>query len=172
MSREWKWIILVMLSVLLLVGCGKTLDERATAGIRAAQTAFQLNDKNVTEEIEGVKLYKPAGFSLSENSDAQNIIFTKQDETYILFNNPNEKKDSKLFYELLLADQVKEIVEQATFEEEGVFGFAAVVATGNDRVELIASVGGTKMTTMAKPKNIEEDLTRMMEIVRSIKRDS
>ena len=161
-----------MLSVILLVGCGKTLDERAEAGIRAAQTAFYANDKNRTEDIEGVKLYKPAGFSMSENSDGQNIIFKKQDDTYILFNNPNEKSDSKLFYELLLADKEKEIVEQGTFEEEGVFGFAAVIASGNDRVELIASVGGAKMTTMTKQKNIEEDLTRMMEIVRSIKRDS
>lgn len=172
MSREWKWIFLVMLSVILLVGCGKTLDERASAGIQAAQSAFQSNEKNRTEEIEGVKLYKPAGFILSENSDAQNIIFKKQDDTYLLFNNPNEKSDSKLFYELLLADKEKEIVEYATFEEDGVFGFAAVIASSNDRVELIACVGGAKITTMTKQKNIEEDLTEMMEIVRSIKRDS
>ena len=67
-----------------------------------------------------------------------------------------------------LADKSKEIVEQATFTEEGIFGFAAVVKSGNDNVELIASVGGAKMTTMTKKKKIEENLARMMEIVRSI----
>ena len=92
--------------------------------------------KNRTEEIEGIKLYKPAGFTIGNKSDAQNIVFTKQDETFILFNNPNEKRDSKLFYELLLADQEKDIVEQATFEDEGIFGFAAVVKIGDDKVEL------------------------------------
>lgn len=172
MSRQWKGIFLMMLIALLLVGCGKTLDERVATGIGAAQAAFHANDKDQTEEVAGVKLYKPAGFKISEKLDAQNIIFTKQDETFILFNNPNEKSDSKLFYELLLADQEKEIVEKATFEEDGVFGFAAVISNGNDRVELVASVGGAKMSTMTKQKNIEEDLARMMEIVRSIKQDS
>ena len=84
-----------------------------------------MNDKEPTEEIDGIKLYKPTGFKISEKSDAQNIVFTKNEETFILFINPNEKSDSKLFYDLLLADQSKEIIEQATFNDGGTFGFAS-----------------------------------------------
>lgn len=172
MSRKWKFIFLMVVSALLLVGCGKTLDESAAAGIEAARESFHADAKDRTAEVEGIKLYKPAGFTIGNKSDAQNIVFTKQDETYILFNNPNEKGNSKLFYELLLADQEKDIVEQATFEDDGIFGFAAVVKIGEDKVELIVSVGGSKMTTLTKQKNSEEGLAKMMEIVRSIKQDS
>ncbi|HJF32312.1 MAG TPA: hypothetical protein K8V56_11140 [Sporosarcina psychrophila] len=170
MFRKWKFIFLLAVSVLALAGCGKSLDERATSGVETAREAFHSNDKNRTEEIDGIKLYKPAGFTMNDNSDAQNIVFMKNDETFILFINPNEKSDSKLFYDLLLADQSKEIVEQATFTDEDTFGFAAVVKSGDD-VELITSVGGTKMTTLTKKKKIEENLARMMEIVRSVKQD-
>lgn len=168
MFRKWKFIFLTMISIILLSACGKSLDERAIAGVEAARVAFQMNDKGLTEEVAGIKLYKPAGFTMNESSDAQNIVFTKNDETFILFINPNEKSDSKLFYDLLLADKSKEIIEQATFSDEGTFGFAAVVKSGEDNVELIVSVGGSKITTMTKKKKIEENLAKMMEIVRSI----
>lgn len=171
MSRGWKSMILLAISLLLLAGCGRTLDEMANAGIDAAREAFKLNDKKRTDEIEGVKLYKPAGFSISDSTDGQNIVFTKNDEPYILFINPNEKSDSELFYDLLAADEGKEIIEQATFSDKNVFGFAAVVKSGDERVELITSVGGAKMTTLTKKNKIEENMTSMMEIVRSIKQD-
>lgn len=168
MFRGWKFIFLTLITVVLLAACGQSLDEKVTAGISAAEEAFHANDKDRTEEVDGIKLYKPAGFTISDLSDAQNIVFTKNEETFILFINPNEKSDSKLFYDLLLADQNKDIIEQATFEDEGIFGFAAVVKSGDNQVELIASVGGAKMTAMAKKNKIEEDLARMMEVVRSI----
>lgn len=171
MFRKWKFIFLLAISVLALAACGKSLGERATAGVEAAREAFHSNDKNRTEEIDGVKLYKPAGFTMNDNSDAQNIVFTKNEETFILFINPNEKSDSKLFYDLLLADQSKKIIEQATFTDGDTFGFAAVVKSDDDNVELITSVGGSKMTTITKKKKVEEDLAKMMGIVRSIKRD-
>lgn len=172
MFRAWKFIFLMMMSILLLAGCGQTLDESATAGIEAARVAFEAGDKNHTEEIDGIKLYKPAGFTISENSDAQNIVFTKNDETFILFVNPNEESDSRLFHELLLADENKKILAQSTYKQDDLFGFAAVLASGDDKIELIASVGGTKITTLTKKKNIEVDLAKMMEIVRSIEHDS
>ena len=169
MLRKWKFIFLLAVSVFLLTACNESFGESAKAGIKAAEEVFHLNDKEPTEEIDGIKLYKPIGLIISEQSDAQNIVFTKNKETFILFINPNEKSDSQLFYDLLLADQNKEIIEQATFTEEGIFGFAAVVKGDNDHVELITSVGGTKMTALTTTKKIEENLTEMMEVVRSIK---
>ncbi|KAA0965114.1 hypothetical protein FQ087_02010 [Sporosarcina sp. ANT_H38] len=171
MFRQWKFIFLLAISVLALAACGKSLDESVTSGVEGAREAFHSNDKNRTEEIDGIKLHKPVGFKISDKSDAQNIVFTKNEETFILFVNPNEESDSKLFYDLLLADKSKEIIEQATFTDAGTFGFTAVVKSDNDEVELITSVGGSKMTTMTKKGNIEKNLIRMMEIVRSIKQD-
>ena len=84
---------------------------------------------------------------------------------------PMKKVTVNCFMICFLADKSKEIIEQATFTDEGTFGFAAVVKSGNDDVELITSVGGSKMTTMTKKGNIEENLARMMEIVRSINQE-
>ncbi|WP_342505471.1 hypothetical protein [Sporosarcina sp. FSL K6-2383] len=169
MFGKWKFIFLLVMSVFLLTACNESLSDQVTAGVEAAEAAFHLNDKEPTEEIDGIQLYKPTGFVISEQSDAQNIVMTKNKETFILFNNPNEKNDSQLFYDLLLADQNKEIIEQSTFNDDGIFGFVAVVKSDDDHVELITSVGGSKMTTLTTIKNIEENITEMMEIVRSVK---
>ena len=45
MFRKWKFIFLLMISALLLVGCGKSLDESAAAGIEAARESFHANEK-------------------------------------------------------------------------------------------------------------------------------
>ena len=169
MFRSWKFIFLIAVSVILLTGCNQSLEERATDGVQAAEKAFNSNHKKPTEKLDGIKLYKPAGFVVSEGSDAQNIIFKKNNETFILFVNPNEEQSSRLFYDLLVADQSKETVAIETFTEDGVFGFAAVVQSDSENVELITSVGGAKMTTLSKESKIVGHLTSMMEVVRSIK---
>lgn len=171
MFRKWRFLFLMTLALILLVGCGKSLDDRTASGMEAARAAFLANDKKPTEETDGIRYYKPAGFTVTEDSDAQNIVFNKGNDTYILFINPNEEKDSHLFFDLLKADQNKEIVKESTFEEAGHFGFAAIVKGSKDEYELIASVGGAKMTTLAKKRNIEADLERMMEIVRSVEQE-
>ena len=168
MFHSWKFIFLVMMSAVILTACGQSLEEQAAAGVNVAEEAFLANDKASTEEIDGVKLYKPMGFTIKESSDAQNIIFKKNDETLILFINPNEEVDSRLFYDILLADQNKKVVALETFIEDGTFGFAAVVESDDNKVELIASVGGAKITTLTKEKNISTNLQVMMEVVRSI----
>ncbi len=169
MSRIWKYLLLVIITTLLLAGCGRTVEERAKDGIKSAKEAFMLNDKKSNEDVEGIKLYKPAGFTINESTEAQNIVLMKNKEPFILFINPNEKKDSELFYELMNSDQGKKVISKKTFSHKGVFGFAAVVDIGDDQYELITSVGGAKLTTLTKKKNIEENMTKMMEIVRSIK---
>jgi hypothetical protein len=171
MFRFWKFLFLAFLSITLLTACGKTFDEQASEALAAAKEAFQLHDQNVNDEVHGVSLYKPAGFTIDEKSDAQNIVMKKGDETYLLFINPNEDKDSKLFYDLLTATEAKERFEEV-FTDDGYFGFASVAKKGEDQAELIASVGGVKITTITKTNNIEANMGKMMEIVRSIEQGS
>lgn len=168
MFPSWKFIFLVIMSTVILTACGQSLEEQVADGVKVSEEAFLAKDKADTEEIDGVKLYKPVGFTVKENSDAQNIIFEKNDETFILFINPNEEADSHLFYDILLADQNKKMVAMETFVMDERFGFVAVVESDDNKVELIASVGGAKMTTLAKEKNIASNLRTMMEVVRSI----
>ncbi|MDN4606985.1 hypothetical protein [Sporosarcina highlanderae] len=167
MFRLWKFLFLTLLSITVLSACGKTLEEQAADGIAAAKTAFELNDKVVNDEVEDISLYKPAGFTISKSSNGQNIIMKKGDETFLLFINPNEKKDSRLFYDLMERND-QSVHFEKVFTDDGYFSFASVLKKGEDQVELITSVGGIKMTTITKKKNIESNMAHMMEIVRSI----
>ncbi|WP_172371062.1 hypothetical protein [Sporosarcina jiandibaonis] len=169
MFRSWKFIFLVIVSVFFLAACGKSLEVRIGEGLRSAEKVFYENNKVANEQIDGVKFYKPSEFTIKEGSDSQNIILTTKKDTFILFNNPNEKMDSRLFYDLLKADDTKKIIDEKTFTDGDIFGFAAVVEN-NDTVELIASVGGTKITTLAKKRDVASHLTVMMEILRSIQK--
>lgn len=171
MFRFWKFLFLAFLSITALTACGKTFDERATDAIASAKEAFQLHDQQVNDEVHGISLYKPAGFTIEEKSDAQNIVMKKGNETFLLFINQNEMKDSRLFYDLLTKSEDENRVEEA-FTDNGYFGFASIVKKGEDQVELITSVGGIKMTTITKNKNIETNMGKMMEIVRSIEQGS
>lgn len=167
MFRSWKFLFLILLSISVLTACSQTLDERAADGIAVAKEAFLLNDKQTNDEVQGISLYKPPAFTIEEDSDEQNIVMKKGDETFILFINSNEGKDSRLFYDLLDTDEESDRFEE-TFTNDGYFGFASIVKIGEDQVELITSVGGVKMTAITKKKNIRNDLARMMEITRSI----
>ena len=169
MFRSWKFLFLVTASIVLLAACGQSLEDRAGEGVKAAEEAFFANDKESTEEIDGIKLYKPMGFDVVDDSDTQNIVFEKGKDPFILFVNPNEEKDSHLFYDLLLADKSVDIIAESQFDEEDTFGFVAVIQHDNASIELVASVGGAKMTTLTKEKNVIEYLEVMMSVVRSIK---
>lgn len=169
MFRRWKFIFLVSCMCLFLTACGTPVEERATVALEAANEAFQLNDKDTTESYKGVYFYNPLGYTINENSDNHNIVFEHKEDMFILFINPNEKSDSQLFYDLLLSDATKQVIDIKTFTDNGVFGFAAVIKAENDQVELIASVGGVKMTALINEKKLEEELPLMMEIVRSVK---
>jgi hypothetical protein len=167
MFRSWKFIFLVIMSVLLLTACGKSLEDRVDEGLKSAEKVFYENNKVANEEIDGVKFYKPSNFVIKEGSDSQNIIFTAKKDTFLLFNNPNEETDSHLFYDLLKADETKKIIKEKTFTDGDIFGFAAVIEN-DDTVELITSVGGSKITTLSNKRDVENHLSVMMEILRSI----
>lgn len=172
MFRSWKFIILMIVSTFILTACSQSLEERVSDGIKASEEVFFGQEETPNEEIEGVKLYKPMDFTVKESSDAQNIIFKTKNETFILFINPNEETNSRLFYDLLVADQSKKIIDEKTFIEDDIFGFVAVIEGDNDSVELISSVGGAKLTTLSSEKKIADHLPLMTKIVRSIQLES
>lgn len=166
MFRSWKFIFLVLV-MFLLTACGKSLEEQVEEGLKSSEKVFYENNKVANEEIDGLKFYKPSDFTIRQGSDSQNIILTTKSDTFILFNNPNEETNSHLFYDLLKADETKTIIDEKSFTDGDVFGFAAIIEN-DDTIELIASVGGTKITTLANKKDVENHLTIMMEILRSI----
>ncbi|KZE39782.1 hypothetical protein AV656_00350 [Bhargavaea cecembensis] len=152
----------------MLAGCSATIEERTSEGIKEAGEVFADPARNANTEVGNASFYKPFGFEVQEGSDEQNIVLEKGGNTYVLFINPNEGKDSRLFYDLLYADPAKEILQTGTFERHDKFGFAGATAVSGERVELVAGSGGRKITTLSEEGDIKKNLKAMMEIVRSV----
>ena len=153
----------------MLAGCSATIEEHTSEGIEGAAKVFADQTKHPNTEVGKASFYKPFGFKVQEGSDEQNIVLEKGGDTYVLFINPNESTDSRLFYDLLYADPAREILETGTFEHHDTFGFAGAAAASGERVELVAGSGGRKITTLSDKGKIKTNLKTMMEIVRSVK---
>lgn len=167
MTRNWMRVFFASLAVILLVGCSST-EEEVEDGIENAKLVFQSDAEKPNEKINDMKLFIPSGFSIEDEPDETNIILSKGKDSYILFLNPNELPSSRLYYDLMIADTNLNIVEEKTFEQNGRFGFVAILENSEEKFELITSIGGIKLTTISKQQNIAGNLDKMMTIVRSI----
>ncbi|MBW9235239.1 hypothetical protein JQK62_24105, partial [Leptospira santarosai] len=80
-----------------LAACSASPEEQMGEGIKPAKEAFQNESAEPNEQIENVELFVPGGFSIEEDSDETNIVMKDNDESYVLFVNPNEQQDSSYF---------------------------------------------------------------------------
>ena len=157
----------ILLSAILLVGCGKTVDEQVDEGMEKAEAAFkQSSQANTTEG--NVKLYLPKGFVIDPAEEEANYFITSDDDQYILFINEQEPNDSKLNYDLISKEKKDDIVKIEELKNEEFFGFAAVIQHSEKHYELVVSIGGIKLSTMTNNKKMDEKLAMMADIVRSV----
>jgi len=164
-------IFLAPLLIISLVGCSGTVEEQTSEGFQTAKEVFQGESVKSNERFKNVELYIPGGFSIQEESDENNIILNDNQESYVLFINPNEQADSQLFYDLLIAEKKEVLLAEETFQHENRFGFVAILPSKEDHYEIIASNGGYKLTTISDENDVSKNIKRMMEIVRSVNID-
>ena len=170
MTRKWMRLLIASLVVILMAGCS-SLEEQAIDGLENAKVAFQGDAEKPNEKVNDLNIFIPSGFSIEEESDETNIILTKGKDSFILFINPNELPGSQLYYDLMMSDSNLKVLEEKTFEQNGRFGFAAIIENSEERYELITSIGGTKLSTISDEQDIANNLEKMMLIVRSITTD-
>lgn len=157
-----------VLSLFLLAGCMATPEERLAEGLSETRTAFEEEPPETNETAGQTDLYLPGGYDIEEPSDENNIIITKGSDSYVLFINPNEAADSKFFYDLQKANDEVEWIADETFEQNGRFGFTTLRAIAEDRVEIVVSAGGVKMTAISEESDVPDNMEWMMKTVRSI----
>ncbi|MFJ8237160.1 hypothetical protein ACIQ34_15765 [Ureibacillus sp. NPDC094379] len=168
MKRKWFLAITIFTLVLVLAGCGKSVEEQIDTGVASAQTVFEENPQKPNQTLDKIELFVPSGYTVEQSEDKNNLLLKKGNENYILFVNINEDEDSNLHYEILKNNKSKQIVKEQTVKLDGAFGFTAVVEHGEGQFELVVSSGGVKMTTISEDKNIDVKLVDMMQIVRSV----
>ncbi|PID15435.1 hypothetical protein CSV63_06515 [Sporosarcina sp. P34] len=170
MLRSGKVFLLLLLAVV-LVGCNQKVEVRTDDAFVSAKKAFELNSKKPNQTVGDIEFYKPPTLRMDKESTSQQIVLTKRNDSFYLTVNPNEKKNSQVYYDVLLTDEPDDLVGAQTFSKDEAFGFVAVIQKGEKQVELIANVGGAKVETVTDEENTKAYVEMMMEIARSVQHD-
>lgn len=168
MFRKGKLFVLLALFTLLLTGCNQPVELQTDDGFLAAKKVFEANNKRATETVGTIKFYKPAGMKVDKQSTSETVILTSKTDSFYLTVNPNEKKDSRYHFDVLFTGEPVDLIGAQTFTKDDAFGFVAVLKQSEQKVELIAGVGGAKVQVVTDEKHIASYLEKMMAIVRSV----
>lgn len=165
-KKRWQLLLAPVAALLLLTACSSP-EEQAADGVRAAVEHIENEPESPNEKLGDQSIFLPSGFSVEAGSEAPNFLLQKGNDTYVLFVNENEPATSRLYYDLLVTDPAKTIIEEQTNELSDQFAFAAVVEHSEEQYELIVSRGGVKLSTVTDDSRIDQKLHDMMTIVHS-----
>lgn len=166
MNKSIQKLVLVLLSFSLLMGCGASKDEAINESKEVAKTAFQETKMKPTETTNGISYYLPEDFKVQSETE-NNIILLNARQEYILFINPQEAQDSEVALQKL--KKIKGTTILDTFKDDERFGFVSIAPLEGKEYELVVGIGGVKLTTKTKIKNMAKNTKAMMEIVNSVK---
>ena len=165
---KFKWILGATLTAILLAGCGKPIEDQLDSSFAASEQAFSAEAKEPNKKIDDIEFFLPEGYEAEKGEVENNYLLNHNGDLYVLFVNLLEDRTSKLAYDRLMADHKDDIVEVKTFEEEGIFGYTAILEKKDDMYELVTAIGGVKLTTISAAKELEEQLASMMQITKSV----
>ncbi|MCA1056859.1 hypothetical protein LCM10_17990 [Rossellomorea aquimaris] len=154
--------------VLSLAGCNTTIDKEKEQTAQTVEDTFKDDPKNAKEKAGDVSFYLPFGAKIEKES-SNNIIISKGSDTFILFANPEEEKDSELLYNMAISEK-ETIIQQGKFKDDGRFGYYVIKELPHsEKYELTVGIGGTKLTTQSQMDALSDNAEMMMEIASSVK---
>ncbi|WP_064092682.1 hypothetical protein [Rossellomorea aquimaris] len=154
--------------VLILAGCNTTIDTEKEQTAQVAEETFKNNNDKGKEEAGNIRFYLPFGAEIEKES-SNNIIITKSSNTFILFTNPQEDKDSDLLYKMAINDK-ESLVKHGTFKGDNRLGYYVIKKLENtEEYELVIGVGGTKVTTQSELEDLADHAEMMMKMATSVK---
>ncbi len=166
MKTKAAFVFLIL--VLILAGCNTTIEKEKKNTAQTVEDTFKSSDEKGKEEAGNIRFYLPFGAEVEKESP-NNIIISKSSDTFILFTNPQEDKNSELLYKMAINDK-KDLVKNGTFNDGNRFGYYVIKKIPNTKeFELIVGVGGTKVTTQSKLEDLEDHAEMMMKMATSVK---
>ena len=172
MIRKNYFFLTAALVLLVLTGCGHTVEEQTDSAIQQARDAFEMNRKQPTESIDGVEFYKPMGFKADVQKEERVFTLSKKSQTMTAEFDPNAKSDSHAFYELLMSDASKVVIQQQTFTDTGVFGFVVISEHNDSSVEVVTGMGPVQVKAIVSKEELTATTEQMMNIARSVQIDA
>lgn len=161
-----KAILLLVLAVFLLGGCSASFEEEYKEAVAAVEKEFKETPEDRNKENQDIEYYLPFGFEVDEETP-NNLILKNGSKTYILFYNLQEGPNSDVVLNATL--QQKEYDMNEHFNEDGKLGYFLVKKLSENENEVTIGVGGVKVTSEVKTKNLKSDTEYMMKIANSVK---
>ncbi|UOQ86331.1 hypothetical protein [Gracilibacillus salinarum] len=156
--------ILLIFVIAMSIWSIEPTEEVLTEATDVAENQFEQEIKDPNEELDHFSLFVPEGFEVEEQSQ-NNVILTKDNQTYILFYNKLESDTSKLNYEAAM--EMEDHDKLVSFEDQDRFGYINI-AERDDQFEVQLGVGGVKVTTISSKQELTEDVKSMMNMANSL----
>jgi hypothetical protein len=158
--------LLMVIAITALSACGVSFEEEEVAVKDAFKTGFQEEPKKTNKENEDIQFYLPFGFEIEEQSK-NNVILKNGSKKYILFYNQQEDTSSRIVYET--TSQSKDAFEvNETITDDNRFGFLLVNHKSEKENNLIIGIGGVKLSTETKVRNLETEAKTLIQIANSV----
>lgn len=155
-----------ILQIGLLTACSATVEKEVEETKTSVKEAFESKPKKPTAESDSFSYYLPNEMEIESTSE-NNIILHQDEQIYILFINPNEQNNSEVMFNAIV-DESKDSILNESYTDENRFGYVNVKEIEEKLYEVSVGIGGIKMTTESKIKNISENAAQMMNIVASV----
>lgn len=163
-------ISILFLSLFILAGCSISIEDATQKSIEAFEQTFNAEDMEAAEATDAFNYYLPSQFTVDTETE-NNVVLKHKEQTYLLFVNPFEPKDSEVLYESTKVNYDKLELDH-TVTEDGQLGYLLISPVEGEKeefYEVTVGVGGVKMTTVTDTKNMESSTKSMMEVVTSVK---
>lgn len=164
--KIFKTAFTVTLSTILLFGCSLSEEEVKEEATKVIHEAFQQSPIKANESVEQFSFYLPESFELESHS-GNNLILKEGSQQYLLFLNPNEKRTSEMLYNKAI-DNVTELIIEKTSVTDEAFTYTIVNKINDKTYEVIAGLGGVKLTTHVQDNKVADSTKKMVEIVQSV----
>ncbi len=157
---------LVLFSIFFLAACGASIEKEKVKAEDRAEKAFNADPEAANEEVQVLHFYLPTDMSVKSDKP-NNIILEKKDHPYIFFYNQNEPNNSQALYDNMVNEEEGAFIVNKTFSDQNRFGYLMITGIDEETFEVTAGIGGMKVTTESKTKNVSDDAETMMKIVAS-----
>lgn len=157
-------LLMIGLTILIISGCALSEEDIIENISENMQTSFNRQSPEANQEFDHFNIYFPEHFTVVEESDS-NLIFSDQDQAYILFYNILEPSTSDAFY---LAEKERDYYTfLESYQDDDQFSYVKMVEL-DDNFALQVGRGGVRITTHLPLAEIEDTFDEIVQMLNSI----
>ncbi|KAB8138328.1 hypothetical protein F9U64_05410 [Gracilibacillus oryzae] len=169
MKQEMAGLVVILLLLAAFIGISVwsivPTEQVLEEAVDIAEEQFQQEKQSANHNVTNFSLYLPEGFEVEEEK-SNNLVITRENQTYILFYNSFEDETSNLNYQAV--QESGNQLKLESFEDNNRFSYISIIEEDSHSVQLQIGVGGVKVTTISQMDQLVYDAEQMMKMANSI----